>query len=132
MADFVVDPKDPKYLGIPNINFSLIDDSQDLSKARLRKYQNQRIKRGYDDTEAWDLGLTVAKFVLPRLKTYKKNSHVFFHELGEEGTEKLLDHMIEAMKLVISRDSRDHDVLADEYMQEGLYLFAKYWVRLWD
>lgn len=34
------------------------------------KYKEQRKLRGFDDTELWDLDLTIAKFILPRLKRF--------------------------------------------------------------
>lgn len=34
------------------------------------KYKEQRKLRGFDDSELWDLDITIAKFVLPRLKRF--------------------------------------------------------------
>ena len=43
--------KDPKYLGIPNICFSLTEDTD----RRESEYKEQRIQRGFDDSETWSL-----------------------------------------------------------------------------
>jgi len=60
--------KDPKYLGIPNICFSLTDKND----VREKKFKKQRLKRGFDDSETWSLRDTIAKFIIPRLKRFKK------------------------------------------------------------
>lgn len=62
--------KDPKYLGIPNINFSLSKSSD----KREGKYMNQRKLRGFDDTELWSLDCTICSFIAPRLKVFIKNT----------------------------------------------------------
>ena len=54
---------DPKYLGIPNICFSLTDKDD----KREEKFIKQRLQRGFDDTETWSLRDTIADFVVPRL-----------------------------------------------------------------
>lgn len=58
--------KDPKYLGIPNICFSLTDKKDD----REINYSKQRIERGFDDSETWSLDGTIAKFIVPRLERF--------------------------------------------------------------
>ena len=52
------------------MNFSLI--SQDHPK--WDKFTKQRLERGFDDSETWNLDLTIAKFVLPRLESFKEYS----------------------------------------------------------
>jgi hypothetical protein len=61
-----VKPKDPKYINVPNICFSLTkeSDSRDIEFAKQRK------KLGFDDSETWSLGDTIALFIIPRLKRY--------------------------------------------------------------
>lgn len=60
--------KDPKYLGIPNIQFSLTDKDD----KREKNFSKQRIERGFDDSETWSLDSTITSFILPRLKDSKK------------------------------------------------------------
>lgn len=60
--------KDPKYLGIPNINFSLTKKND----KREEEFAKQRIERGFDDSETWSLSGTIASFILPRLKRFKE------------------------------------------------------------
>ncbi|MFW6046541.1 MAG: hypothetical protein ACOCP4_01980 [Candidatus Woesearchaeota archaeon] len=39
---------------------------------RSVKHFFQKLKYGYSDRETWSLDMTIAKFVLPRLKRYKE------------------------------------------------------------
>jgi len=55
---------DVKYLGIPNICFSLTDKDD----KREIDFIKQRIERGFDDSETWSLRDSMALFILPRLK----------------------------------------------------------------
>lgn len=49
----------------------------------------QREERGFDSTELWNLDLTLARFMLPRLKA--------FHELIKDSPEKEHIENVEAM-----------------------------------
>ena len=49
-----------------NISFSEADIFS--SDEELKRYQEQRRARGFDDTEFWDFERTIAKFMVPRLK----------------------------------------------------------------
>lgn len=69
--------KDPKYLGIPNIQFSLTDKTDE----REEKFSQQRIERGFDDSETWSLDCTITKFILPRLKDSEKLLILFLPNL---------------------------------------------------
>lgn len=39
---------------------------------RFNKYARQLLKRGFDDSETWDLGTAMAEWLIPRLKRFKK------------------------------------------------------------
>lgn len=93
--------------------------------------------------ETWNLDYTIAKFVLPRLKLFKKlnNSYPGIEGMEtEEKWDKALDKMIWSFEQVTndyevyeSIDYKDSDWM-DQYnelndkIQEGLTLFAK-WFR---
>ena len=64
---------DIKYLGIPNICFSLTgkDDKREID------FIKQRLERGFDDSETWSLRDTIALFILPRLKRYQEIANDF-------------------------------------------------------
>ena len=115
--------KDPKYLGIPNICFSLTENKREI------KYKKQRLKRGFDDSETWSLYTTIASFIVPRLKRFKKVNNGYPANLTEEEWDTILD------KMIFSFENCDHDKLFekefyDKY-EEGINLFAKYFMGLW-
>ena len=58
--------KDIKYLGVPNVCFSLTEKNDD----REKMYSKERISRGFDDSETWSLTNTIASFLIPRLERY--------------------------------------------------------------
>lgn len=112
----------------------------------------------YTKKELSNLDRTIAKFVLPRLKEFRKveNGYEKF-----EDWEKILDKMIQSFELVLDDSAPDFDVKAsytikdgkkvikdesstdeakayidyfkekDKKIQEGLDLFAKYFQELW-
>ncbi len=116
---------------------------------RKFKHLFQRIFKGYNDSETWDLGYTIAKFTLPRLKRFKELNEGYPCG-GEIKTYKewneVLDKIIWSLEK-IANDARDYpDLQKDldndcysiekeiEYnkkIQEGLDLFGKYFITLW-
>ena len=68
---------DIKTLKIPNICFS----TDDCKGPQSKFLKEQRVKRGFDDTETIQLDNTISAFIIPRLERYihlqekmKKNS----------------------------------------------------------
>lgn len=117
---------DPKYLGIPNICFSLTN----IEDGREKEYKKQRIKRGFDDSELWSLDCTIADFILPRLKEFKKD----YKRIVVDETHMIRDinRMIKAFKLV-SRDdgSQIWNEKETKQYKKGIKVFAKRFGGLW-
>jgi len=117
---------DIKYLGIPNICFSLTDKNDD----REKEYVKQRIERGFDDSETWSLGDTIANFIVPRLELYIElaSQHIIIKDDFKEGIESFLD----AMKL-LSRDNgiRIFNDKEKERVEKGLKAFPNIFYGLW-
>lgn len=101
-------------LGIPNVNFSIIDMYTDSDKdiKKLAEFKQQRVERGFDDTECWNLDSTVARFILPRLIVFKENT------IGYPGTDEvptfeawteILDKMIFAFEHIVNEDKYDDE-----------------------
>jgi len=85
--------------------------------------------RGFSSSELWNLDVTIAMFVLPRLKEYRKKICSFPWTLTVEEYEDILDKIIAAFELVVDND---RDYVSPEGIQEGLDLFSKYFLTLWD
>ena len=101
-------------LGIPNVNFSILDWYTDSEKDvnRLAKFKQQRIERGFDDTECWNLDTTIAQFVLPRLKHFKENTNGYpgNDEIPTfEKWNEVLDKMIYAFDHIVNEDKYDEE-----------------------
>jgi len=98
------------------------------------KYKLQRIFREYSDDETWNLDYTITKFILPRLKLFKKLNNGYPAHLTEEQWSEILDKMIKALENII-KDSEPIPVfLTDEEeteTKEGLKLFGEYFRALW-
>lgn len=95
----------------------------------------KRRRRGFDDKDMWNLDITIAKFVLPRLMAFKNYSHGCPGELNEKQWADILDKIIFAFDFVIKVNDT---VLGPkqwnkEYKkyQVGIKLFAKYFRSLW-
>jgi hypothetical protein len=115
--------KDIKYLGVPNVCFSLTD----IDDKREELYKQQRIQRGFDDSETWSLRDTIALFILPRLKRYQ--------EIANDIDENLVNDInifIRAMELV-SRDNGSCILTPEEEkeMFDGIEKFPKIFMSLW-
>ena len=117
---------DFKYLGIPNICFSLTDKEDE----REIDFIKQRIERGFDDSETWSLRDTIALFILPRLKRYQEIANDFLKR--DEELVNDIDCFIKAMELV-SRNNGSciHTPEEEKQMFEGLEKFPKIFMSLW-
>jgi len=89
----------------------------------------QRLTRGWDDSETWSLDVTIAEFILPRLKRYKQLSSEVI-----ETDEEALDKMIRAFELLTTCFDWPYlpgHVEKQQEVEDGLTLFAKNYRGLW-
>lgn len=85
----------------------------------------QRLTKGYADEEIWNLDLTIAKFILPRLKAFRKmNIHT-------KPTDMEVDKIIEAFEFTLSDDFWIAQPKEHEKHQKGLELFAQNFWSFW-
>jgi len=117
---------DHKYIGVPNICFSLIDKDD----KRDKEYSKQRIEFGFDDSETWSLRDTIANFIIPRLERYEeiaKDTIIRDEELIND-----INKFLIAMKLT-TRDKGSFILSEEEEKQviEGLNAFPKIFLSLW-
>ena len=82
--------------------------------------------------ETWNLDVTLAKYILPRLKLYKKLT-IAYPGCGEADTfekwEEILDKMIWSFEQVASCYEGKENVM-NKRTDEGLMLFAKFFRSL--
>ena len=119
---------DPKYLGIPNICFSLTEKDDD----REEKYAKQRMEQGFDESETWCLASTMARFILPRLKSFQKWANIDWDGEHDKPLGEAIPKMIRAFELVLKDDASWiwNEDEQKEY-EEGMDLFVEYYLGLW-
>lgn len=122
---------DPR--GIKNVNFSLGEETD----KREPEWKAQRLTRGFDDTEMWNLDCTIAKFIAPRLKVFKEQAA----EIGDhpvnitsEKWQEILSQMIEGFELYSDHfnwSAEDSDANWRK-VDKALSLFRKWFFNLWN
>jgi hypothetical protein len=93
------------------------------------RYYGQRLTRGWDDSELWNLDNTISEFVLPRLRRFKEYQSGHPSYMTEEEWSGILNQMILAFENNLVDFPTEEQ---DQQVEEGLALFAKYYSHLWD
>ena len=113
-------------------NQKFLKTKKGKKEIKKRKKYNKKLRKdlkqnGFDKSECWNLDITIAKFILPRLKYFRETTISYPHTtIGLDGWHEILDKMIYSFDEILKDDSTDQDKI-----QEGLELFAKYYVNLW-
>ena len=111
---------DPKYIGVPNICFSLTEKYDD----REKKFAKQRKKRGFDESETWALDCTIAEFVIPRLEEYIEIAQGTI--VLEKNYVNNVNKILRAMRLIVRDDgSQMWDENEIKQVKKGLKLFSQ-------
>jgi hypothetical protein len=114
---------DPKYIGVPNICFSLTDKND----SREKSLSKQRIERGFDDSEMWSLDETIANFILPRLKRFRE---IYPQSIVDsESFIKEVDKMIVAFEIV--KKCGPYNDEEQTKLKDGFKSFGEYIQGLW-
>lgn len=98
-------------------------------KKAYKKLQKQLIANGIDNSEVWNLDITLAKFILPRLKLLRKIRNGYPPNLTDSTWKETLKKMENSFQITI-----DGTLCEDNRLQYtlGLNLFAQYFPHLWD
>jgi hypothetical protein len=117
---------DPKYIDIPNICFSLTKPGD----KREEKFRQQRLTRGFDDSETWSLRDTITDFILPRLKRHRDIIGTVI--LDSEGLYEKIDLSIRAFEIA-KKDTDTGNVTMEEWKEfdKGMTAFGDVFLRLW-
>lgn len=114
----------------------------DIQDDRRDTYKLQRLERGFDDTETWNLDSTIAKFIAPRLKRFKEVSRDYPMDIEFDTWQGMLDKMIWSFEHYDYEDEEFGGVefyylpeekkneLHKQY-REGIELFCKRFDALW-
>ena len=97
--------------------------------------KRQRTYQYFTNEELWSLDVTIAKFILPRLKRYKKHTDGYPGELTIKQWDGILDKMIFSFDFIATDKMWNVKNIGNEKMwkkvDEGLNLFAKWFNALW-
>ena len=113
-------------------NQKFLKTKKGKKEIKKRKKYNKKLRKdikqnGFDKSECWNLDITIAKFILPRLKYFRETTISYPQaDMGLDGWHEILDKMIYSFDEILKDDSTDQDKI-----QEGLELFAKYYMNLW-
>ena len=120
---------DPKYLGIPNICFSLTDKDD----KREEKFKKQREERGFDNSETWSLRDTYVNFMIPRLEVFIELTIGCPMGMTFEEWKQILDQILWSLKFIqgIDEMNRTPTKAEQKKYQRGMKLFAKHFTELW-
>lgn len=109
------------------------EGKKDLKKEKKlkAKLQKQLKSEGFDDSEIWNLDITVSKFLLPRLKKFKKTTISYPSKLNSiEEWRGILDKIIFSLESNITESYVENGSYKE--VQEGFNLLGKYFMNLWD
>lgn len=101
---------------------------------RTIRFFLQKLFWGFSEKDIWSLDSTISKFILPRLKYFRNHRFSWPERLeSKEEWTNILDKMIKAFEFRISEEylSTTDKKKFDE-LNEGLDLFCKYFLDLWD
>ena len=100
-------------------------------KKYKKKSQKFFKKNGFHFEECWNLDLSIACFILPRLVQLKKVGRSYPQDLTEKEWNAILDKMIHGFEIIVKEE-----IISDSEKlftaQEAVDLFAKYYFSLWD
>ncbi len=106
---------------------------------RWWKFRWQKLTRGWNDSDTWNLDHTIAEFVLPRIKRFKEITISYPGHLDKDSWNKILDQMIFSFEAILNEWNLNEPKMTveerkeyDKKVQEGLDLFGKYFRDLWD
>lgn len=102
------------------------------TQIRKIKFFFQRLLRGWDDSETWDLDETFKEWFLPRFKQYRKlKIGTPFCDEPYEYAVKKWDDILEKIESGLSLDSYSFDPDEEAKIQEAYELLGKYFRCLW-
>ncbi len=119
-------------------------------KIHIGPYRKNRAKRIHiDDYDIWNMDHTLALIICPMLKKLKETAIGYPSEFadpdisadgtnyggnggGVEAWNKVLDQMIAGFELMAGEKWPNRNMAEVEKAQHALYLFAHYYMSLWD
>jgi len=99
-------------------------------KHRFKQFENEH---GFHPYEIWNLNTAIAKYILPRLKAFKKTYSGYPLGLTEEKWDDMIDDMIFAFEYEVNQWDLEEPFNKKELkrIEKGFKYFGKYFLSLW-
>ena len=99
---------------------------------RIRKKQLKKLGKYVSHKDTYNLDITIAQFIVPRLELFKKLTDCYpFQFNSMEEWYKVLDKMIAAFSIISHKTTIQRHEEEKSIINEGLDLFRKYYNELW-
>lgn len=117
-------------------SYSIADEVYAKDPDKLKKYQDQRLSRGFDDTETWHLDKTLALFLIPRLKRFLEVNNGFPSGETEESYNEKLNFIVNSFEEYYCENlsenvSLETEKLKLENARKAVDFLSKLWFDLW-
>lgn len=104
-----------------------------INSKNIKKYINQYKQRGFDDSEIWNLDISLSDFLVPRLKRLRSIIQGYPPDCKSfEEWISILDEIIWMFETYSSKAYQDGFLKNQERMDKAKELFGKYWTYFWD
>lgn len=100
---------------------------------RALRFTWQRLTRGWSDADTWNLDVTMARFIHPRLVRFKELNNGYPGDITWEEWNEILDDMIYAMEICSDDDFTKYmgDNEVWERVERGTEYLGEYFRALW-
>jgi len=117
---------DIKYCDVPNVCFSLTKSDDKWEE----KFRQQRMERGFDDSETWSLRDTIGNFIIPRLRRYSEITKQVIEDQNNHNEK--VDLAIRAFELLV-RDNGAFNLTNNERSEYdiGMKAYGEIFFDLW-
>lgn len=100
-------------------------------RRRLR-FLWQKVTRGFSDDELWNLDVTIARFVLPRLRRFRARTHGYPGGMTEEEWDDKLREMVWAFDRIANDAGLDALQNDQARINAAMLEFGRHFRDLWD
>lgn len=97
---------------------------------RLKEWHKEQSEYGFDERELWNLDITFALYIYPRLK-YFRDYIVGYSFVDENNLAEKIDKMLWSFSEIIKENTINADKEWNMKFDEGLQLFGEYFTALW-
>ena len=98
---------------------------------RFFKFTYQKIKRGFNDSETWNLDWETAAFLAKRLKRFKTVNNGYPNNLTDKEWDLILGEMIDGFEAYSRYDIFIREEETEKKIDRSLELLSKYFRDLW-